>query len=134
MGNEGLFMSSVKEKQILIVGGTGDLGGSVAHYLLTNGFKLRALVRTSSKYQSLSNDRAELVFGDLKDPKSLEKAVDGAKIVITTANSAQRGGADNPQTVDLYGNRNLIDAASKAGVDQFIFVSMDGADPNSPNP
>ncbi len=54
--------------------------------------------------------------------------------MITTANSAQRGGDDNPQTVDFEGNRNLVDAAKAAGVKQFIFVSTHLANPNSPAP
>jgi len=55
-------------------------------------------------------------------------------VVITTANSARRGGEDNPQSVDLEGNRHLVDAAKAAGVRQFIFVSALGAGPGSPVP
>ena len=54
--------------------------------------------------------------------------------MITTANSARRGGADNVESVDLAGNRALIDAAHQAGVRQFIFVSVAAADPSSPVP
>src|SRR3712207_595870 len=65
---------------------------------------------------------------------SLDAAVEGVEAVITTANSAMRGGADNPQSVDLEGNRNLIEAARDAGVEHFIFVSLLGADPHNPAP
>lgn len=54
--------------------------------------------------------------------------------MITTANSAQRGGEDNVENVDLKGNRDLIDAARRARVKQFIFVSVLGASPESPVP
>jgi NADH dehydrogenase len=74
------------------------------------------------------------VLGDLKQPDSLDVACQGADTVITTANSAARGGEDTVQTVDLEGNRHLIDAAKAAGVKQFIFVSVLGADPTSPTP
>jgi uncharacterized protein YbjT (DUF2867 family) len=74
------------------------------------------------------------VLGDLRDRASLEDACQGIEVVVTTANSALRGGADNPQTVDLEGNRNLIDAAKAAGVRQFVFVSAMVADPASPVP
>jgi NADH dehydrogenase len=60
--------------------------------------------------------------------------VHGIETVITTANSAMRGGADNPETVEHQGNQHLIDAAAAAGVRQFIFVSALGADPASPVP
>jgi uncharacterized protein YbjT (DUF2867 family) len=64
----------------------------------------------------------------------LDVTVEGVETVITTANSAMRGGADNPQSVDLEGNRNLIEAARDASVEHFIFVSLLGADINNPSP
>jgi NADH dehydrogenase len=77
---------------------------------------------------------AEPVYGDMKDRASLDPAMRGVETVITTANSALRGGDDNPMTVELQGNKNLIDAAKAAGVEHFIFVSILGYDPDSPNP
>lgn len=71
---------------------------------------------------------------DLKDPASLAPACEGVSTLITTANSAGRGGEDNVETVDLEGNRNLIEAPSLAGVEHFIFVSAQGEDPDSPVP
>jgi uncharacterized protein YbjT (DUF2867 family) len=119
---------------ILICGATGDLGGGITRILLAQGRQVRALVRPASSYQPLAEAGAELVFGDLKDRASLDAACRGVETVLTTANSAQRGGEDNPQTVDLEGNRNLIEAAKAAGVKHFIFVSALIADPSSPIP
>ena len=65
---------------------------------------------------------------------SLEAAVEGVQTVITTANSSMRGGEDNSKSVDLEGNRNLIETARKAGVEHFVFVSALGADPDHPAP
>ena len=119
---------------ILVVGATGELGGAVTRLLLAQRRPVRALVRPRSPQEPLRQAGAEVVLGDLKDRASLDAACQGAETVITTANSARRGGEDNPQTVDLEGNRNLIDAAKAAGVKQFIFVSAQIADPNSPVP
>ncbi len=119
---------------ILVVGATGNLGGVVTRMLLAQGQPTRILARSQSNYQSLADAGAQIVLGDLKQRGSLDAACQGADIVITTANSAARGGEDNVQTVDLEGNRNLIDAVKAAGVNQFIFVSVLGADPNSPVP
>jgi NADH dehydrogenase len=74
------------------------------------------------------------VYGDLKDRASLDAALDGIDTVITTTNSAMRGGEDDVDTVDRQGSRNLIEAARAAGVKGFIFTSFLGADPNSPVP
>jgi uncharacterized protein YbjT (DUF2867 family) len=70
----------------------------------------------------------------LKDAESLVRACQGVDIVIATANSAARGGQDNPQSVENQGYRNLVDAARAAGVRQFVFTSALGSDVNSPVP
>jgi uncharacterized protein YbjT (DUF2867 family) len=119
---------------ILVVGATGNLGGRVARMLLAQGRPIRMLVRPQSDYQPLRDAGAQVVLGDLKERSSLDAACQGVETVITTANSAARGGEDNPQTVDLEGNRHLIDEALAAGVKQFIFVSALTADPHSPIP
>jgi NADH dehydrogenase len=131
---------------ILVVGATGQLGGAITRRLLEQGQEVRILVRPDSPSeqlaaQGMATSAQELIAagakpgtGDLKDCPSLDRATAGVDVVITTANSALRGGADNVETVDQTGNCSLIDAAAAAGVKQFIFVSVLGADPNSPVP
>jgi uncharacterized protein YbjT (DUF2867 family) len=131
---------------ILVVGATGVVGGQIARRLLDEDKEVRVLVRRDSPssqlvQQGLATSAQELieagaqpVHGDLRDRASLDVAVEGVETVVTTANSAMRGGADNPQSVDLEGNRNLIEAARNASVERFIFVSLLGADPDNPAP
>ncbi len=119
---------------ILVVGATGRLGGAVTWRLLEQGRQVRVLVRAQSDYGPLQEAGAEVRLGDLKQRDTLDAACRGVETVITTATSASRGGEDTVQTVDLEGNRNLIDAAKAAGVGQFIFVSAQAADPQSPVP
>ena len=131
---------------ILIVGATGILGGMITQRLLTEGNDVRILLRHNSPSDQLALQRmatsarslidadAKPVYGDLKNRASLEAACHGIETVITTANSAMRGGEDNVDTVDRQGNRNLIEAARAAGVKQFVFISFLGADLNSPVP
>jgi uncharacterized protein YbjT (DUF2867 family) len=131
---------------ILVVGATGVVGGMIARRLLKEDKEVRILVRRDSPssqlvQQGLATSAEELieagaqpVHGDLRDRASLEAAVEGVQTIITTANSAMRGGADDPRSVDLEGNRNLIEAARGAGVEHFIFISLLGADPNHPAP
>jgi NADH dehydrogenase len=142
-----LNIEILKEVQmILIVGATGLLGGLITQRLLAEGKEVRILVRENSPAESLAMERmatspktligagAKPFYGDLKDSDSLNWACDGIDTIITTANSAMRGGDDNVDTVDRQGNKNLIHAAKGAGVKQFIFVSFLGADINNPVP
>ena len=126
---------------ILIVGATGSLGSAITRTLLARGDVVRILTRQDASsggdanpLQQLVAEGAQPLRGDLKDPASLDRACAGIHTVVTTANSALRGGEDNIQTVDADGNRNLIDAATRAGVAHFVFVSANGADPKSPAP
>jgi NADH dehydrogenase len=117
---------------ILVVGGTGDLGGRIAHGLLDRGERVRVLVRPGRDAAALVDRGAEPVTGDLKDPASLAEACAGVDAVVTTANTARRGGDDTVEAVDLSGNRALVDAAAEAGAGQFVFCSALGASPDSP--
>jgi NADH dehydrogenase len=114
----------------LIAGSTGLLGGMITRSLLAKGKPVRVLARSGATEIA----GAEAVRGDLKDRASLDAACRGVMTVITTANSAQRGGGDNVESVDIAGNESLIDAARDAGVQHFIFVSAAMVDEASPVP
>jgi len=114
----------------LVVGSTGLLGGMIARRLLGQGAAVRVLVRSGSSDIA----GAAAVTGDLKDRASLDAACLGVTTVVTTANSAQRGGDDNVSSVDGQGNISLIDAAARAGVRHFIFISAAAVDESSPVP
>jgi uncharacterized protein YbjT (DUF2867 family) len=115
---------------ILVVGSTGMLGSMITQRLLANGAGVRVMTRSGSS----DAFGVEAVQGDLKDRASLDAACRGVTTVVTTANSAQRGGEDNVESVDLGGNLALIDAARQAGVKQFVFVSAASVDEASPVP
>ena len=131
---------------ILVVGATGVVGGMISRGLLEEGKDVRVLVRRDSpssqlvhqglatSAESLIEAGAQPVHGDLRDRASLDAALKDIDTVISTANSAMRGGEDNPESVDLEGNQNLIEAARDAGVEHFVFVSLLGADPDHPVP
>jgi uncharacterized protein YbjT (DUF2867 family) len=110
------------------------LGGLIVRRLLERGEEVRALVRDDASERTLREAGALTARGDLRDAASLAHACDGISTLITTANSAARGGEDNVDTVDLEGNLNLIEAASRAGVQHFVFLSAEGEDPESPVP
>ncbi len=129
---------------ILVVGATGIVGGMIARQLLEQGKAVRVLVRHNSPSSQLAQQGlatsadvlieagAELAYGDLRDRDSLRQALEGVQTVISTANSAMRGGEDALQQVDQEGNRSLIELAAEAGVEHFIFVSALGAAADSP--
>ena len=117
---------------ILVVGGTGDLGGRVVRLLLDQGHDVRCMVREGSSDTALRALGAEVVRGDLTDPASLPAACQGATTVVATATAIGRvlDGARTPtiHQVDEVGMAALVTAAESAGVGRFVYVSFPGVD------
>ena len=86
-----------------------------------------AIRRTADerKLAELESLEIELLEGDLKDPTSLARACVGVQSVISTASSTfSRQPGDSIETVDQQGQLALVDAARKAGIEHFVFVSF----------
>ena len=119
-----------RRPELLLCGGTGDLGGRVADRLARQGIPFRALVRVTADPARLRSLGAELCVGDLTDRASLDRATTGVRTVVTTANSltsAQaRDRSGSIASVDVRGNEDLVRAAEAAGVARFVFVSAAG--------
>src|SRR5256885_6914858 len=113
----------------LVAGATGLLGSEIVRRLIARGNQVRALTRASSapeKVEHLARLGAQIVQGDLRDPRSLIPACVGVNTVISTVTTiltSQPG--DSFEATDGDGNKSLIDAARNAGVSKFVFVSFD---------
>ena len=122
---------------ILVAGATGVLGSEIVRQLRAEGRPVRALVRTTSapeRIAELERAGAAIVRGDLKDRASLDAALDGVDTVISTVTTiltSQPG--DSFAATDAAGTKTLIDAATDAGVERFIYISFDTSRvPDSP--
>lgn len=114
---------------ILIAGATGYLGSEIVRRLIDRGDQVRALTRVTSapeKVERLRRFGAQIVQGDLRDPRSLLAACAGVQAVISTATTiltSQPG--DSFEATDRDGTKSLIDAARRAGASKFVLVSFD---------
>jgi uncharacterized protein YbjT (DUF2867 family) len=114
-----------KDQLILVVGATGTLGSRVVRELVRRGRNVRALVREGTDASALSAQGVEVVRGDLVKPESLDRALAGADALVTTAAGyTRRRKGDSLESVDDRGNRNLVDAAARAGIGRFVFTSI----------
>jgi uncharacterized protein YbjT (DUF2867 family) len=115
-------------KPVLVVGATGFLGNEICRQLISSNKNVRALVRESSdpaKVSVLREMGVETVTGDIKIPSTLTEAFDGVAAVISTASSTlSRQDGDSIDSVDRQGQLNIVDAAGKAFVEKFVFISF----------
>ena len=72
-------------KSILVIGGTGYLGGKVIDHLLSRNVTVRALVRPGSDTKTLESKGLGIVRGDLTKVETIIPALDHIDAVISTA-------------------------------------------------
>lgn len=109
---------------VLVVGGTGMLGGQVVSRLLAGGKQVRALVRPGSDATRLEAVGATVARGDMMDLDSLLRAMEGVDSVITSAAGYTRHRKGDTPEIDTVGNTNLVDAASRTGIRRFVLTSI----------
>ena len=121
--------------QALVTGATGMLGRHLVDVLVQAGAAVRACVRSSSDTRHLESCGVELVYGDAGSREALEQAAQGIDFLFHAAGYltvASPFGADNGSTngewsryqaVNVDFTADLLEAALRAEVGRFLFVS-----------
>lgn len=117
-------------KLVLVAGATGRLG-AIVDVLLARGHAVRALTREPGAEPAarLRAAGAEVVAGDFDDPASIARAAAGVDAFFA-AGTAHRAAPDG----ERRHGRNVAAAAAAAAVPHLVYVSGDGAAPDSPLP
>jgi dihydroflavonol-4-reductase len=109
----------------LVTGAAGFLGSHVARQLVARGENVRVLLRPSSQNRAIADLPLEYVTGDLRDTNSLDRALKGIHRVFHAA-ADYRLWAQHSQDIydsNVGGTKNILAAAKRAGVEQFIYTS-----------
>lgn len=115
---------SNKEK-VLVTGASGFVGSAVARRLVESGFSVRALVRGTSPRAHLAGLDLEFFEGDIRDRKSVERAVAGMRYIFHVA-ADYRLWARDPSEIfasNVEGTRNLMEEAMRASVERVVYTS-----------
>ncbi|MBO1359311.1 NAD-dependent epimerase/dehydratase family protein [Acetobacter sacchari] len=109
----------------LVTGATGFVGSAVARNLLARGHNLRLMVRAGSDRRNIDGLQAELVEGDLSNPASFVRAVDGCRYVFHVAADYRLWVPDPApmMAANVEGTRLLMLAALRAGVERIVYCS-----------
>ena len=114
----------------LVTGGAGFIGSNIAEYLVGQGYAVRIFDNFSSGTRAnvqAIGDKVEIVEGDLRDPKAVGQAVDGAAFVLHLgAMPSVIRSVEDPRTTseaNIMGTLNLLIAARDAGVKRVVFSS-----------
>ena len=112
---------------ILITGGLGFLGSHISSRLSASGETVRILARPPAQAPREDPSR-DVVWGDIRDAQAVDRAVQGAQVVIHLVSNFRKGGSDEKEAhaVNVEGTRNVLQACSRHGVRQLIHCSTIG--------
>jgi len=131
-------MSQLDGASVLITGGTGSLGKSLAEYFLkeTKVRRIAIFSRDELKQQHMrmqfqDDPRLRWFLGDVRDLNRLKRAFHGVDFVIHAAALKQVDtGEYNPMEfvkTNVLGSQNVIDASISSGVKRVVALSTDKA-------
>jgi len=105
----------------LITGGAGFLGINLVRHLLAKGQEVTSLDLADFDYPERAPIRE--VRGDIRRPADVQKAMEGAEIVVHTAAALPLYSEQDIHTTDIDGTRTVIETAHAAGVRRFVHIS-----------
>ena len=129
-------MSELKDKVVLVTGGTGSFGKKFIRKSLTLGVKKvivfsRDELKQYEMKQEFQDDRIRFFIGDVRDKERLYRAFDGVDIVIHAAAMKHVDACEyNPFEAiktNIHGAQNIVEAAIDRGVEKVIALSTDKA-------
>jgi len=123
-------------RTVLITGGTGSFGRTVTRGLLeTDVEEIRIFSRDELKQELMriefGNPRIKFYIGDVRDPDSVDKAMQGVDLVFHAAALKQVPSCEffpiQAVMTNVLGSNNVIQAAVKHDVDKVVCLSTDKA-------
>ena len=121
-------MPKNSRKTVLVTGATGHQGGAVLRHLRDRGVPVRALTRDPNRPEArhLVGHGTEVNRGDLNDPATLARAMDGVDAVYSV-----QGYSEDGVDGEVRQGTNLIDVAKTSRISLLVYSSVAAADQNT---
>jgi putative NADH-flavin reductase len=110
-----------EHRRLALFGASGGTGAHLIPLLLDRGFEVRAMVRDRTSI-SMTDERLEVVQGDLLEPAATRQVIAGTDAVISLAGPRTLG----PTRIYSEGGRSLIAGMRSSGVRRGVFVTALG--------
>ena len=110
---------------ILVTGAAGHIGNVLVRHLLEDGNKVRALILPGEDTYALDGLNIELIQGNVLDPASLQRAMQGVDFVYHLAGiiSIMPGRDELMRSVNIQGTKNILEAARQNRVKRVLYTS-----------
>lgn len=129
-------MTLLKNKCVLISGGTGSFGNAVLDKLIESEVhEIRIFSRDEKKQDDMrkkyNNERLQFCLGDVRDPSSIRRSMRNVDYVFHAAALKQVPSCEfypmEAVKTNIIGTENILDEAISAGVKKVVCLSTDKA-------
>ena len=112
---------------VLVTGATGLVGNNTVRQLLAKGQAVRAMVRGSGIPRSLEGLDVEIAYGDIRNEKEVQHAMQGVRAVVHAAGKVKIGwtGLEEARAINLHGTQHVAKAALENGAKMLHVSSID---------
>lgn len=126
----------LKDKVLLITGGTGSFGSEVVNQLIRSDIReIRIFSRDEKKQEDmrilLNNEKAKFMIGDVRDIDSVNRAMEGVDYVFHAAALKQVPSCEfypmEAIKTNILGTENVLNASRNCNVKKVVFLSTDKA-------
>ncbi|MDA9762924.1 polysaccharide biosynthesis protein [Gammaproteobacteria bacterium] len=129
-------MIKLKNKTLLITGGTGSFGNAILRRFLSSDIKeIRVFSRDELKQDNMrkhyNHDKLKFYIGDVRDTNSIDDAMHDVDFVFHSAALKQVPSCEfypmQAVKTNIIGTENVLNSAIKAGVKKVLALSTDKA-------
>lgn len=108
-----------------ITGASGFVGSHLVDFLLAQDWQVRALVH---KNPVVSQERIEVVEGDIRDFRDVKDALEGVDVLfhLAAALGASLIGRQEFRNINVHGTENILRAAREKGIRKAVHLSSAG--------
>ena len=122
---------TLRDEMITVFGASGFIGRYVVRALAKAGYRVRAATRRPHLAYDLKPMGAvgqiQLVQANLRNPDSVERALEGASGVINLVGILFESGRQSFDSLQSEGAKLVAEKAAEAGVERFVQISAIGA-------
>lgn len=114
--------------KVLVTGATGFIGRQLTLVLANVGYEVKALCRNTDHPYLIRHPNIEPVLGNILYKQTLARAMEGCEQVYHTAAMAKLWcrNPDDYHETNVIGTRNVLETATKIGVQKLVYTSTCG--------
>jgi uncharacterized protein YbjT (DUF2867 family) len=110
--------------QVIVAGATGYLGHFVVKTLQARNIPFKAIARNPEKLEKSGVPKSQIIEAEVTQCKTLSGIFSQGDCVISTVGITRQKDGLTYEDVDYQANMNLLNEAKRAGVKQFMYVSV----------